>query len=125
MLDENHRKLLRDLTVQVLLEIRLAYLRSPGGSPLKAWDQIQDRLRMAARTAAGPEEWLTSLSKSLQLGPPSLRCSKWMRELIDAVPTRAAADEWLRMLEEQHAYIIALARLAVDERRAVQEEKGQ
>ncbi len=68
-IDEQAKERLRTLTVEVLLCYRAAYLKA-GASPLKHWDQLQDRMRSAARRSQTPEEWATALSRGLQL--PSL-----------------------------------------------------
>lgn len=102
-------------TVDVLLELRGAYLRS-GANPLKAWDQIADRLRAAARTTANVPEWLTAMSRSLQLGAPSSSLSSAAERLTAAAGARPV--DWLDLLEREHGYVIARTRLAAEKRRA-------
>lgn len=98
----------REATTGVLLDLRSAYLRA-GASPLKHWDQLLDRMRAAARTAASVEEWHTSMSRSLQLGAPSNSASSALADLRALVG--AARSEWLDMIEREHGLLIAMARL--------------
>lgn len=114
-IDEARRQELVEKTVDVLLELRGAYLRS-GANPLKAWDQIADRLRAAARTTANVPEWLTAMSRSLQLGAPSSSLSSAAERLTAAAGARPV--DWLDLLEREHGYVIARTRLAAEKRRA-------
>lgn len=98
----------REATTGVMLDLRSAYLRA-GASPLKHWDQLLDRMRAAARTAASVEEWHTSMSRSLQLGAPSNSASSALADLRALVG--AARSEWLDMIEREHGLLIAMARL--------------
>jgi hypothetical protein len=114
-LEEDQREHLVYLTVTVLLEIRRAYL-AVGGSPLRHWDQITDRLRAAARTTASVPEWTTAMHRSLQLGAPSSSASSAIEALTIAV-VEVGAPAWLDLLEREHGYVIARTRLAVEQRR--------
>jgi hypothetical protein len=101
--------------VALLMELRRAYLAA-GGSPLKHWDQITDRLRAAARTSATVPEWTTALMRSLQLGAPSRSLSSAIDALAVAV-TEVGAAAWLDLLEREHGYVMARARLEAERRR--------
>lgn len=114
-MDEKKRELLRQRTVSVLLAVRNEYLNA-GANPLKHWDQIQDRLRAAARTSADVPGWITALSRSLNLTAPSrARCSA-----TEALQSEASgcASEWLDLVEAEHGYLMAMAMLEADKKRA-------
>lgn len=104
----------REATTGVMLDLRSAYLRA-GASPLKHWDQLLDRMRAAARTAASVEEWHTSMSRSLQLGAPSNSASSALADLRALVG--AARTEWLDMIDREHGLLIAMARLEAERRK--------
>lgn len=120
MLDEKRSDELRQATVRLVLDVRREYLMC-GASPLKAWDQIGDRMRAATRQSTGPEEWATRLCRSLQLGQPSSSTSHSMAALSVLLPDRRARGDWLDLIEREHAYVIALARLEAERRRDVRE----
>ena len=117
MLDEKAKERLRTQTVEVLLEFRAAYLASPGANALKHWDQLQERLRAAARTTASPEEWATKMRRDLNLGASSSSGSRALIDLVHEVTERSARREWLDLLEREHGYLIALARLTAEKRK--------
>lgn len=104
----------RELLVTVLLEVRAAYLDA-GGKVLTHWDQIQDRLRGAARTSESVEQWYTALARSLQLSTLTRAGSSSVVELVEAVGMDR--DAFLRMIEEEHGYLIALARVTLERRK--------
>lgn len=113
-MNNERRETLASATVAVLLEMRQAYLAG-GGNALKHWAQIQDRLRAACRTSETVEQWLTTMQRGLQLPAASSSLSSAAVALAKSVGTDAAA--WLDMVESEHGYIIALARLESEERK--------
>lgn len=121
MLDEKVKEKLRTLTVELLLELRVAYLGSPGANALKHWDQLQERMRAAARTTASPEEWATKMRRDLNLSAPSSLGSKVFVELVHEVTERNARRDWLDMVEREHGYLIALSRLSAEKRKEARE----
>lgn len=115
-LDNSKREALLSKTVNVMLELRSAYLAA-GGSPLKHWSQLHDRLRMAARTSSGVPEWITKMTRSLQIGVPSSSLSSAVDALcheVECIPQPA----WLDLIEREHAYVMALTRLEAEDRKA-------
>lgn len=118
MLDEKAKEKLRTLTVELLLEIRAAYLASPGANALKHWDQLQERMRAAARTTSSPEEWATKVRRELNLSAPNSSASSSLVDLVHEVTEKNARREWLDMIEKEHGYIIALTRLSAEKRKA-------
>jgi hypothetical protein len=115
--DEQQRERARTLTVEAVLEMRAAYLRTPACNALKHWDQLQDRMRAAARSTETPEEWLTSMTRSLSLGAPQANSSRSFRDLADFIREHRAAREWLDIIEREYGYIIAVARGVAEQRR--------
>lgn len=119
-LDEGRKEQLRTMTVEMLLELRSAYLRTPGVNALKHWTQIQDRLRAAARTTSSVEEWETRMRSSLQLGAPNSRSSEVLQNLASTVREWGAENEWLQLLEDEYGFLMALTRLLSEQRKEVQ-----
>lgn len=118
-MDEQAMELLRSLTVEAMLELRASYLRTPGCNVLKHWDQLTDRLRAAARSSASPEEWVTTMMRTLQLGAPREGSASRYRDLADFVRERDAASAWLDLLEREYGYIMAVARGVAEQRKEV------
>ena len=116
-LNEEQKERLRNLTVEVLLDVRGAYLKTPGCNVLKHYDQIQDRMRAAARQASSPEEWVTTMTRTLQLSSPTTATSHSFRDLADAVREMRAAREWLDLVEVEFGYLMAVARGAAEKRK--------
>jgi hypothetical protein len=115
MITEEQREKLREVTVGALLAIRSEYLKTPGCSVLKHWDQMSDRMRAAARTSAGPEEWVTAMLRSLQISAAGKYSSRSLDRLVEtARPMRA---DWLRLVEAEFGYLVAKARLDAETRR--------
>jgi hypothetical protein len=115
MLEKAARKRLHDVTVEMLLEMRAAYLAA-GANPLKHWDQLQDRLRSSARTSAGVAEWSTAMARALRLPAPNSRYSDALVALDNAVDDVGTA-EWLAMLDAEWGLLIALARACAERRK--------
>ena len=101
-------------TVVVLLDARRMALRN-GANPLKLWDQLQTRMRAAARTTASAPEWSTKFLRDLQIGAPDKELSRSIEALAAATQGRSAA--WLALVEREHGYIIASARLEAERRK--------
>lgn len=125
-LDDAQLERLRTMTVELVLEIRAAYLRA-GGSPLKHWDQLQSRMRSATARAANPDEWETMMGRGLQLGAPSKGRCRALLDLGSTVRELGAQREWLRMMDREAGLILAMTRAASEQRRAevVNEETGE
>lgn len=127
-LDENEKEKLRTETVEVLLTIRAAYL-AQGANALKHWTQLQDPMRGACRTSESPEEWFTTMLRTLQIqAAPSVSSSGCLLELSGHVRERGCAPDWLDMVEREYGLLIAMARKVAEQRRdrdhAVEEAKN-
>mgnify|MGYP000508561498 CR=1 FL=1 len=112
---EQQKQEVRDATVKVVLAIRSAYLDS-GASILTHWDQLQDRMRAAARTTASVEEWYTALVRSLQLATLTKASSSSVVELVALVGDNRRS--FLDLIEAEFGYMIARARVTLERRRA-------
>lgn len=118
MLTDEQRGSLRELTVQVLLGLRAEYLQTASANPLKHWDQLQDRLRIAARTSTSSAEWVTAMTRSLGLGAPSSARSLATDRLYHATDGHGLSTAWLDLLEEEYGLLMAMTRLEAEERKA-------
>lgn len=110
------RERLVELTVDLVLCLRAQYLAGPDASPLRHWDQIQERLRAAARRCESPAEVATDVCRKLRLGAPSNSLSRSIDEMERFVGEKWA-DEWLELLEREYSRVIAQARLVAEARR--------
>jgi hypothetical protein len=117
MIDARQKERLVTLTVESLLTLRSAYLRTGQANALKHWDILQSRARAAARTTASPEEWATKLQRDLQIPSLSSLASSVLVELVHVVTELGARSEWLDLIEREHGYLIALARLTAEKRK--------
>ncbi|MGH8630894.1 MAG: hypothetical protein ACREU7_09050 [Burkholderiales bacterium] len=108
---------LRGYTVGLILEFRSEYLAA-GASPLKHWTQLQDRIRAAARQSTDVPTWATAVARSLGLGAPTKDRSSTTAQLHDLVRDNDCAAQWLQMVEDEHAYLLAQARLIAEQQRA-------
>lgn len=122
MLDESQRERLRDLTVEALLDLRALYLATPQANALKHWELLLTRMRASARVSASPEEWWTHMTRRLQIGSPSSSASKTCFELAARVRELSAASEWLDLIEREHGYLMAKARLISEQRREARQQ---
>lgn len=120
MLNEEKKEALRQRTVEVILSLRAAYLQTPGCQPLRHWQQLHDRMRMSARTCESVAEWITRMQRSLGIATPGPALSRAIVQLSDE--TEVIPDpEWLDLIDKEHAYIMALARLEAEDRKEKRE----
>lgn len=117
MLTETQKERLRTMTVELLLDLRAQYLRTPGCNVLKHWDQLTTRMRTCAAMTANPDEWATLMLRKLQVPSPSRRSSDSLMSLSHAVRELGAASEWLDLIEREHGFLIASARQISEQRR--------
>lgn len=104
--------------VRLILAARAEYLAA-GANALKHWDQIQDRLRAAARTSSAVGQFVTAFSRGLQLSAPGGARAAATERLAEAVEEY---PRWLELVEEEHAFLLAAARLRSDQRREEKKE---
>ena len=121
MLDEAKKERLRTLTVELVLAVRIEYLRSGQANVLKHWEQLESRLRAAAATCSNPEELATRFVRGLQLVGLSKESSRVLSELADYVREQGCAIDWLELIDSESAYLMALARLQSEQRKEARE----
>lgn len=114
---EDEKQKLRDLTVEVVLALRAAYLRTSGANVLKHWDTLLTRLRSAARTCATPEELVTQMQRRLGIQSLNSDACRVSTDLADYVREHDAATRWLDMLDREHGFVMAQARLVAERRK--------
>ena len=117
MLNRDDKERLRTITVEVLLEVRRAYLQTSQVNILKHWDMLQDRMRSSARMSSSPEEWATNVARSLRLDAPSSRYSAAVLELTHAVHEAQCASEWLDLVEREYAFLMVMCRRIAEQRK--------
>lgn len=105
---------IRQATVRVLLALRDAYLAT-GANPITHWTQIHDRMRAAARTTTSAAEWATKLQRDLRITEIPPRVATALVELARAVGENDRG--FLRLISDEHAYLVALARHEADSRK--------
>lgn len=122
MLSKEQKEKLRTLTVEVVLEVRTAYLRSAQPNIMKHWTIIQDRMRSAATTTAGTDEWITSVMRALKLDAPSRPLTTAILELTHYVYELGADSDFLRMVENEFTMVMAIARNTVEKKKEASNE---
>lgn len=122
MLGDEEKERVRNLTIEHVLDVRAAYLRTSGASPLKHWDMIQSRMRAAAKTTSSVEEWATALARALHLDAPSSAYSQSLLALADYVRERKGAPEFLQMIDDEYGYVMAMARSLAERRKEAREQ---
>ena len=117
MLSEDQAEKLRTKTVETLLAVRAAYLAGPTPNAMKHWEILQNRMRTAARTTATPEQWITSLCRGMQIQSLSSSTSSAVVDLVAYVAEQRCSRDWLRLVETESAYLMALTRLSAEKRK--------
>ncbi len=121
-MDEQQKRVLERLTVDLLMEIRAAYLATPGCSALKHWDQMQSRMRVASRTCSSVQEWATAMHRGLQLPAPRSSTSSALWALVNEVDIMQRGQAaWLDLVEREYAYLLSRCRLEAERRRDARE----
>lgn len=101
----------REATADMILRFRQWAIRY-GAKPILAWGQVSDRVRLAARRANSVETWCSDVCRSLRIGTTDSETSRAMVEFAALVG--AHADRWLNWLEDEHQFLMALARERLD-----------
>jgi hypothetical protein len=114
-MDKTRRDEVRELMVRWILAARWEYLAA-GANPLRHWDQIQDRIRAAARMSCDVPTWSTAVARGLHIGAAS---HERAAATVDLAALVAGSEmDWLDLVEAEHGYLMALARLRAEERSA-------
>lgn len=124
-LSPEKKELLEQLTVLLLLELRRAYLQTPGCSVLKHWDQLQSRSLAAAKMAQDPGEWATQVMRRLQIQSPGKWLSLRLLELQSEVTALGSGGPgaWLDLVEREVGYLFARCREEAEKRKDRREEE--
>lgn len=121
MLDENQKKQLETLAVEMVLELRSEYLASVNGRPsMSYWEQLQNRMRSAARSTTTASEWVTQVMRRMQIASLRKSASRSLVELVRFCDEHDAHLDFLAMVERDNALLIALAQLIAEERKRPQ-----
>lgn len=123
-LDEASADKLRTLTVEVLLEIRRAYLMTPGANQLKNWDLLSSRLKISARTATNAGHWVTlMLDRMAVTSAPGMLASHAYLDLVSEIGERDVFRQWRQMTRDEWGLLIAKARLCAEQRKEERDSK--
>lgn len=115
-IDEAQKEKLRTATVEVLLELRRAYLRTPGANPRKNWDILIARTRACITSTTSPEEWFTAMLRGLKIDSLSLSNCASSAELIGLVTEMQYRRGWLNLVEREWGHLIGMARTIAEQR---------
>ena len=119
MLDVKQKTRLESLTVEFVLSLRIEYLREQDGRPpMNYYEQLQNRMRGAAPQTTSASEWASLMQRRLQIGSLSKDASRGLIDLVRFCDEHQAHGEFLTAIERDHALLIALVQLIVDERKA-------
>lgn len=121
-LTKDERQKLLDVTVTVLRHLRAEYLAA-GASPLRHWDQIQDRLRAATWTCSSAPEWATRLQRDLRLAAPSSYLSA-STEALCRVVEEIGDRRWLDWMASEYGLVMAKCRLECERRRQERDDRA-
>lgn len=117
-IDPALRERLRDLTVEFVLDVRAIYLREYARTVAqKHWDHLATAIRIATRTAEGPEEWATLVCRQLRLPSLTSSGSQGLLDLTEYVRERELTEAWFEMLSRESGHVMALARATSDARK--------
>lgn len=123
MLSEKQKEKLRNRTAEVVLQFRDLYLRTPQVNVLKHWNQLEARVKAAARTCGSVEAWATKLQRDLQIENLGKDASQGLIDLASTVREMDGTNEWLSLVEDELGYIMALTRLAAEKRAEMRQEE--
>lgn len=63
------------------------------------------------------------MRRDLNLSAPGKESSRALVDLVHAVTEKSARNEWLRLLDAEHGYLIALTRLSAEKRKEAREAR--
>lgn len=115
-LDEKEKERLRTLTVEVLLQLRRAYLQTPKKNVRKNWDLLISRTRATIVSTTSPEEWFTAMLRGLKIERLNLDSCACLSELVQAVTELDCRRAWLDLVEREWGHLFALARGIAEQR---------
>lgn len=118
-MNREQRNQLESLFVEMILAIRRSFILARKGKvPMGYWDRIQDMIRVGTNTTVTLSEWCNSVQQDLQIqGLDSSGC-RALTELVAWVDEHSTQLDALYFIEKNTPLCIALARQAVEERKA-------
>lgn len=116
-LDERGKEQLRTRTVELLLDLRTAYLLSPNGNPLKVREILPNRCKAALRTCQSPAEWATRAAANLGIKAWGSSASQALIDLVDYVEGNDARTVWRDLFNREMGYWFALVWLTAEKRK--------
>lgn len=118
MLDAKERKQLEDLTVEMVLTLRSAYLTELGGRPPPDyWTQFQNRMIAASQMTVTASEWTGMMQETLGIGSLNSSQSRDLVKLDRFCSEHEAHEEFLDFIQREHALVVALCQIVVEERK--------
>ena len=111
---------LKMLTVNLLLSLRKEYLIT-GANPLKHWEQLQSRAKLAAKLSTTVDEWYSNISRRLSLASPSNSLSSDLAQLREYA--ESVESEWVSLVEDQIPALIARCRVIAEAQQLAKKHK--
>jgi hypothetical protein len=119
---EDPKRQLENLLVEFVVMTRDAFVRSVKGKvPMSYWDQIQNRIRSAARTNATASEFVTSVSRKMKLGAPSSSDCLVVTRFVQFCDENGFNLTAMEFIDREIGFIIAMARQIIDARKKERE----
>lgn len=108
----------------MILTVRSAFLSAcDGRPPMDYWTQLQSRCRAAARQTTTASEWVSAVQRRMQIQGFRSSDSLALVELVRFCDEHSAHGAFLEMVERDHALLIALAQVVVEERKSAKKEE--
>lgn len=115
-LNDTDKERLRTLLVEMLLELRFAYSKTPGFKKLEQWQVLLNKTVSAVNTSGNADEWATLAAKMLQIEKLGSSACSTLLELSQFVRERGAWREMRHLILRERGLLEALARRLNEER---------
>lgn len=123
MLSVEQKKQAETLVVETILGYRRGYIGARKGRVTPDyWDRIQEMVEVATSEQTIPE-WGQCLQKDLQISGLDKSACQALIELANWTEEHATDYDALTYIEKNSAFLIGLARMAVDARKAAGEQE--
>lgn len=124
-ISEQVKEKLRTLLVEMLLEFRREYLRTPSCKTLEHWRILLDRMRQASMQTGNADEWATKVQRRLQIPQLGNSGSSVLLDLSAHVREHGAWREMREVIERETGLLEALGRKCAEERKLAYEAKKE
>jgi hypothetical protein len=101
-------------TVTLILHFRLWALRNDA-SPLKVWEMLAERLRLATRQARTVQQWCSLVMRHLRIDTMDPESTRDMLDLVTA--TSGETQAWLNLIRDELQFLLCCARERFDNQR--------